>query len=250
MPLVSVLTTCYNREGYVAEAIESVLASSFADFELIIVDDGSKDHSVAIAKQYEKRDRRVKVYVNEKNLGDYANRNKAASFATGKYIKYLDSDDVMYNHCLQAMVYSMEKFPEAGFGLSAKGDTNDPYPVCISPKQAYQEHFNGFGHFHRAPGSSIIKREAFEKIGGFTGERMIGDTELWFRLGRQFSLVKFPVDLYWARSHNNQESQSDYAKKLYEALQKKVLANSFAHKDCPLTEVEKSEYFFSNAKQN
>ena len=84
----SVLMTAYNRELYIAEAIESVLASTYQDFELIIVDDGSKDKTVAIAKKYESKDSRVKVFVNEQNLGDYPNRNKAASFASGKDIKH------------------------------------------------------------------------------------------------------------------------------------------------------------------
>ncbi len=238
-PLLSVLTTSYNREDYIKDAIESVLASTLTDFEYIINDDGSKDNTVEIANSYAKLDSRIRVYANEKNLGDYNNRNKAAGYAKGRYIKYVDSDDVIYPYGLQAMVYSMEKFPEAGFGVSAKGDDHHPYPVMLSPKQAYLEHFNGYGHFHRAPGSAIIKREAFEKVGGFSGERMIGDTEMWFRLGRHFPLVKFPPDLYWARSHDSQESQSDYARKEYEVLQKKVLANAFAHKDCPLSEDEK-----------
>ncbi len=76
LPLVSVLMTVYNREKYIAEAIESVLASSYTNFELIIVDDGSKDHSVEIAQKYEAQDHRIKVYVNEQNLGDYSNAIK------------------------------------------------------------------------------------------------------------------------------------------------------------------------------
>ena len=74
--LVSVLMTSFNREKYIAEAIESVLASTYKDFELIIVDDCSKDNTVGIAKKYEELDSRVKVYINEVNLGDYPNRNK------------------------------------------------------------------------------------------------------------------------------------------------------------------------------
>src|SRR5260370_37746092 len=93
-PLVSVLMTAYNREKYIAQAIESVLASTYTNFELIIVDDRSTDYSVEIARGYERKDKRVRVHVNEKNLGDYPNRNKAASYAVGKYIRYLDSDDV------------------------------------------------------------------------------------------------------------------------------------------------------------
>ena len=83
---MSVLMTAYNREKYIGEAIESVLASSYTNFELLIVDDGSKDNTITIAQSFEQKDSRIKVYINKKNLGDYPNRNYAASLATGKYI--------------------------------------------------------------------------------------------------------------------------------------------------------------------
>ena len=65
-PKISILTTVYNREKYLVACMDSVLASSYQDWELIIVDDVSTDTSVAIAKSYEKKDARIKVYVNEK----------------------------------------------------------------------------------------------------------------------------------------------------------------------------------------
>jgi len=249
MPVVSVLMTAFNREQYIAAAVESVLASTLSDFELIVVDDCSSDATVAIAKIFEQKDQRVKVYVNEKNLGDYPNRNRAASYATGKYIKYLDSDDLMYPHCLQVMLYAMEQFPDAGYGLSCTGDSLHPYPISVSPHDAYWEHFNGHRHFDRAPGSAIIKKAAFDAVGGFSGERMIGDNEFWLKIGRYYSLVKFPVDLYWSRIHGGQESQSDYAKE-YDLLRKKIFAEAFAHADCPLSEAEKTTILQTIKKQS
>ena len=117
-PKVSVLTTVYNREKYITECIESVLASSFQDWEMIIVDDQSVDRSVEIAQSYAQQDERIKVYVNEVNLGDYPNRNKAASLATGKYLKYLDADDLIYPHGLEIMVKTMECYPQCTLGIS------------------------------------------------------------------------------------------------------------------------------------
>ena len=78
-PLVSVLLTSYNREAFIAESIESVLAQTLTDFELIVSDDQSRDGTVAIANDYARRDRRIRVFVNEKNLGDYGNRRQVAS---------------------------------------------------------------------------------------------------------------------------------------------------------------------------
>lgn len=228
--------TSYNREQYIGEAIESVLSSTLQDFELIVCDDTSTDRTVAIAKSYAAKDGRVKVFVNEKNLTDYPNRNRAASHATGKYLKYLDSDDVMYPYTLQIMVDYMERFPEAGFGLSAVHD-DKPYPIVVSPRQAYLEHFYTWGHFSRAPGSSIIRRDAFEKVGGFTGENMIGDFEMWFRLAREFAMVKIPPNLTWNREHPAQESKTKYAQ-IYPRLWKRVIEEALSHPACPLTAEE------------
>jgi glycosyltransferase involved in cell wall biosynthesis len=235
---VSVLMTAYNRESYIAQAIESVLASTLVDFELIIVDDCSNDSTVAISRRYIKQDSRVKVFVNEKNLGDYYNRNRAASYAIGKYIKYLDSDDVMYPNCLEVMVNSMEKFPDASFGLSAVGNSNKPYPFKISPKEAYLQHFYGFGHFDRAPGSAIILKKSFDEIGGFQSAKYIGDTQLWFLLAQKYNLVLFQRDLIWDRIHGNSESSYEKADKKISNIRKELVIGMLRSELCPLSEKE------------
>ncbi len=242
MATVSVLITLYNRKDLIRETLDSVLSSVYKDFEVIVVDDCSTDGSYTVAQEYAKKDARVRVFKNEKNLGDYNNRNKAASYAKGKYIKYVDSDDVMYSHCLQVMVDAMEKYPEAGFALCAKEDYCHAYPMVLSGKEAYKEHFEDFGHFDRSPGSAIIKKEVFDKVGGFSGERMIGDFDLWFRIAMYYPMVKMVAGLYWSRIHDAQESQTDYAREQYAALRNMVIERYFTHVDCPITESEKNKY--------
>lgn len=238
MPLVSVLMTSYNREEYIAEAIESVLASNYTNFELIIVDDCSKDMTVEIAKKYEKDDSRVKVYINENNLGDYPNRNRAAGYAKGKYIKYLDADDFLYHFGLEIAVEFTEKFPEAGFGLGSYPDDSKPFPILIQPRDIYLESFYRYYHFDRSPGSGLIKLDAFNKVGGFSGKRMIGDNEFWLKISRYYSMVKLPIDLYWNRIHSAQESQTEYAKANYKKLREQVFSEALLHPDCPLSKDE------------
>jgi hypothetical protein len=201
--------TAYNREAFLAEAIKSVLASDYPDFELIVVDDGSTDNSVEIARDYAARDSRVDVYLNEKNLGDYPNRNKAASLARGKYLKYVDSDDLIYPWGLGIMVRCMEQFPEAGLGLSEEAEPHRPHPALFSPREAYREHFTGRDLFGRAPGSAIIRRAAFEKLGGFTGLRQVGDFEFWLLICAHCPLVTMPRDLVWDRTHGAQVKFED-----------------------------------------
>lgn len=206
LPVVSVLMTMYNREKYIADAVESVLASTYQGFELIIVDDGSTDSSVEIAESYARRDNRVRVYINDTNLGDYPNRNKAASLARGKYIKYVDSDDMIYPHGLSYLVETMEKFPDAGYGLcSLEQDKHRIYPFQLSPEEAYKRHYFNQPLFHKAPLSSIIKKDVFESVGGFTGKQHIGDFEMWHILSASFPIVLMPIGVVWSREHADQQ---------------------------------------------
>ena len=108
MPLISVLITTYNREQFVSEAIESVLQSTFQDFELIVVDDASVDKTVSVIRNYTDKDSRIKLYINEVNVGDYPNRIKAVQYATGDYIKFVDADDKIYPWTLCAFVSAIE----------------------------------------------------------------------------------------------------------------------------------------------
>ncbi len=207
-PLVSVLMTTYNREKYLAQAIESVLASSWEHFELLVVDDQSKDKSLEIARSYQAKDERVKSILNEKNLGDYPNRNKAASLAKGKYIKYVDADDMIYPKGLEVMVEAMEMFPEAGFGLSSlPQDKARMYPFLLTPSEAYHRHYFQQQLFHKAPLSAIIRKDAFDAVGGFSGRRYLGDFEMWHMLAARFPVVLMQQGVVWYREHEEQEMQ-------------------------------------------
>jgi glycosyltransferase involved in cell wall biosynthesis len=126
-PLVSILMTAYNRELFIREAIESVLKNTYQNFELIIVDDGSKDQTVNIANDYAQKDCRIKVFVNENNIGDYPNRNRAASYAKGKYIMFCDSDDSLIQNGVERCIESMFKFPTAKFGMYWAYYERDPF---------------------------------------------------------------------------------------------------------------------------
>ena len=237
-PAVSVLITAYNRAALIARAIDSVLASSFKDLELIVVDDASSDRTADVARSQAASDSRVKVFVNESNLGDYPNRNRAASYATGKYLKYVDSDDFIYPHGLQVMVGCMEAFPAAALGLSAFPDGSTPYPFMLSPAEAYRAHFFNRDLLGRAPGSTIIKRSAFEEVGGFSGVRQVGDHELWMKMARRFPVVKMPADLVWDSDHPEQEKHLD-SNVDFAVMHEDVEVTALRAYDCPLTMSER-----------
>jgi Glycosyltransferases involved in cell wall biogenesis len=235
-PLVSVLMTAYNREKYIAEAIESVLASTFQDFELIIVDDCSRDHTVEIVRRYTS-DPRLQVHVNEKNLGDYPNRNRAASLAKGQYLKYVDSDDYIYPRGLQIMVEMFEPFTEAAVGFCSFAQVSErPYPFQLSPREAYQYSYFNRTHsiFSRASLSSIIRRDKFEAVGGFTGKRMVGDFEMWHILAARFPVVLLPDGIVWNREHPAQEIQ-DFRNRPSDAFTYNRISIDYLQRpECPL----------------
>jgi glycosyltransferase involved in cell wall biosynthesis len=241
-PLVSVLMTAYNREKYIAEAIESVLAQTFTDFELVIVDDGSKDSTVEIARRYT-NDRRVRVHVNENNLGDYPNRNRAAGEATGRYVKYVDADDMIYPHGLEVMVRCMEQFPQAALGVCQLDYRIDgrPYPLQLSPTEAYRKEFLETGLLGNSPLSAIIRTEAFRIVSGFSGTRYIGDTELWLKLAARFPVVIMPPGLAWWRSHSGQELKCENQNPMIAGERYLMAVAAVSSTVCPLNQPERAE---------
>src|SRR5688500_15704659 len=96
-PTVSVLMAVYNGGAYLAEAVESILGQTLADFELIAVDDGSTDDSPAILKRFAERDPRVRV-VTKANAGLPRALNDGLALARGEFIARMDGDDVAYPH--------------------------------------------------------------------------------------------------------------------------------------------------------
>ncbi len=207
-PLVSVLIASYNGNKFIAEAIESVLNQTYSNFEIIISDDCSTDNTVEIVKLFASKDTRIKVYVNNVNLGDYPNRNKAVGYASGEYIKYLDHDDIMYKHCLEIMVDAMEKFPMAAFGIqSPMREDVFPFPFLMSSAEAFRAHYLKTGVFQSGPTGAIIKKTIFDINNGFSGERFLGDTEFWLRVASNHPVVIFQPSLIWWRTHEGQESK-------------------------------------------
>lgn len=110
-PKISLIMSVYNGEDYLAEAIDSVLAQTFSDFELIVINDCSTDSTEEILKGYEKKDSRVKVHTNEVNLRLPSSLNKAISFAKGKYIARMDADDICLPDRLEKQFAFMENNP-------------------------------------------------------------------------------------------------------------------------------------------
>lgn len=252
-PLVSILMTAFNREQYIAEAINSVLKSTYQNWELIILDDASTDKTVEIAKTFAFKDARIKPFVNPSNLGQFKNRNKIVDYAKGKYLKYLDSDDLIYPYGLEQLVFYMEQFPEAGYGLcSIEQDNKQLFPLVLDSESTFKRHFfENKQVFHKAPLSSIIKTEVFKALGGFPHEAVSGDFAMWCALASQYTVVLMPHGIVWYRVHDAQEMQKTRDSVLVEFEYLKVEAYYLKHSNCPLdTKTQQRAIQINVKKQN
>jgi glycosyltransferase involved in cell wall biosynthesis len=233
-PVVSVLMTAYNREAFIADAIESVLAQRFADFELVVVDDRSTDGTASIADAYAARDGRIRVVRNPTNLGDYPNRNHAATFARGRYLRYHDSDDVMYPHCLDVLVRLLDAEPRAACAISTGWAwPGGAAPMVLSPRQCYQREFLGYGLFMAGPGAALFRTDWFRSTGGFPDDGPESDYRFWLRACTHSHVVLAPANLFWYRSHAGQELTRAGAASAYARLAGEVWA-ALASDACPL----------------
>lgn len=140
-PLVTVVTVTYNSARYVRDTIESVLAQTYPVIEYIIADDCSSDDTWNIIKSY--NDPRIIAHRNEKNLGEYPNRNKAIEQATGKYLIFIDGDDIIFPHGIAFFVSMMEAFPDAGMAIQKGYFNNILFPALFLPGETLRNHFFG-----------------------------------------------------------------------------------------------------------
>ena len=239
-PAVSVLLTSYNRARFIRASIESVLQQTFTDFELLIVDDCSTDGTFEIAREYEV-DHRVRVIRNETNLGQFANRNRSAELARAELMKFHDSDDVMYVHCLDVMVSMMVAEPRASFGLSIGAAwSGGPCPMLLTPRMAYQREYFGEGMFSSGPAGAIFRTEAFRRLGGFEDVGVPSDTLFWIRACTTEHVLLLPADLFWYRLHPAQEFQSPQAQRDY-AKAAGWFWKALDAPECPLTPAERQQ---------
>jgi glycosyltransferase involved in cell wall biosynthesis len=214
---VSVIMPTYNRASMIMESIRSVLGQSFTNLELIIVDDGSTDGTGEIVASY--LDPRIK-YFRQNNLGVVAARNSALEHASGEYIFFLDSDDVLMKNAMEKAVRVLDGHPEAGFCFGQAYLMDDKQRVFGLRRQGYTPSYvkDGIGEIEKAvlngnhiPTSTIlVRRECLEKIGFFNKEFGLGseDFELWIRLARLYSVAYIAEPLIKYRVHNGSITSS------------------------------------------
>src|SRR6266851_5545135 len=205
-PLVSAIIAVYNGESCVARAIDSVLAQQFDSFELIVVDDASRDSTPDLLAGYGDR---IRVIRKTTNHGLAAARNLGIALATGDYIAFLDADDIWLPGRLTKTVEVLQSHPTATLAFSDMvpvGDDGVPLaPTYLHPGTArppLMEDLLEEGWWPILPSTVTIRRWAFNQVGGFAegykGASGFEDTELWFLLRElgDFAFVPEPLVNY------------------------------------------------------
>lgn len=187
-PKISVIMSVLNAEKLLEHSIQNILLQTFKNFEFIIVNDGSTDKSLNILREYEKRDNRIRIFNNHKNIGLTKSLNRAISLSNGKYIARQDADDFSLRNRLEKQFNFLEKFPDYAFcgtNGSFKGISHE-FIHFYSHSNILRNLIidNCFSH-----SSIMIRKNIFDKYGKYDQNfRYSQDYELWCRLILKYKL--------------------------------------------------------------
>lgn len=185
----SVVIPLYNKEHYIAGTLRSVLTQTFPDYEVIVVDDGSTDHSLQACKEV--RSDKIRV-VQQVNQGVSAARNKGIELAAGEYICFLDADDAWHPDYLQNIETIVQKYPQSDIFVTAyrviyaNGRCKEScrMPQADGCLTSYWETL-GKGYDFVWTSATTVRRTALLAAGEFRlGEKIGQDLDLWTRLAR------------------------------------------------------------------
>lgn len=184
---VTVVIPAYNAAQYLAETIESVLAQTFKNFELLIIENGSTDNTVEVAYQYSQQDKRVKIFSTGSNSGVSAARNKGIQLAVGKVFAFLDADDQWLPNKLTSHIEHLNQDTNLGvsFGrvefLSPDGKPTRQF--CNNRLSDIQPQHFLYENPTITASNLVFRREVFEQMGGFEESmRYSEDMELLLRV--------------------------------------------------------------------
>jgi teichuronic acid biosynthesis glycosyltransferase TuaG len=205
-PLISIIIPCYNGEDFIQDSIGSVISQSHKNWELIVVDDGSKDRSREVIKEYI-NDKRIKLIENERNMGISKTKNKGLLMAKGEYIAFLDQDDIWMREKLE---WQLGLFENDDIGVACCG------MIFTDENMKSKGIFNGFDdvdqqelikNLYLTPINSsslmMIKRECLSQVGSFS-EDLKGwdDYEFLMRVATKFRIKYIRMPLVKKRIHS------------------------------------------------
>ncbi|MDN3725177.1 glycosyltransferase family A protein [Aequorivita sp. SDUM287046] len=198
MPKFSVVISVFNKEKYIADTLKSVLAQTFTDFEVVILNDGSTDHSEAEILKF--NDPRIRYFSNE-NKGASAARNFTIQQAKAEYIALMDADDYWYPFYLVEQDRLIKEFPqESVFATATEIRRNgkifkNSYSIPTIAKDAVVVDYFEASQLDSVllSISTVIKKDVFENVGWYNPKIKSGeDTDLYVRIGLKYKVVFSP----------------------------------------------------------
>ncbi|MGB3071756.1 MAG: glycosyltransferase family A protein [Ottowia sp.] len=221
--LVSVIVTCYNRQAYLAEALDSILAQRFTGYEIVLVDDGSTDDSARIAAEYAERHRGCLRYHHQPNQGAAAAKNSGVQLAAGRYLAFLDSDDIWTPEKLETQMRDAGSRPDIRIRYAHGRQFLSPE---LAPDQRARLHCPEQPMPAPTTGTLLIERADFLRIGGFRSDLRVGIDIEWHLRARAsgMAMATLPEVLLLRRVHpgNSGFTERD-ARKQHSAILKEHL---------------------------
>jgi glycosyltransferase involved in cell wall biosynthesis len=199
-PRVSVLMAAYNSECFLGQSVESILGQTFADFEFIVIDDGSTDSTPQRLAEYAARDTRIRLEKNAENIGLTRSLNRGLALARGEYLARQDADDISLPQRLERQVDFLDRNPGTGL-VGCALEIIDSQGARIGLRRPPENHEsiiaemllknNGVGH------SAVMARLALlRELGGYDERIACGqDYDLWWRLSRRAGLANLAEPL-------------------------------------------------------
>lgn len=190
-PKISVVMAVYNTEKFVWQAIESILHQSFSDFEMIIIDDASTDNSWGILQKFAKKDERIKIFQNKKNLWIAKTRQKLINLTNSDYIATMDSDDISTVHRLEKS-YNFLKQNYDYAVVSGNTEIIDEKNQILGYRK-YSEKIakNILKKSPIAQWASMFRKKIFEEVNGYDEDLNFGeDYDLWCKMYSKWYKIK------------------------------------------------------------
>jgi glycosyltransferase involved in cell wall biosynthesis len=206
--LISIIIPAYNAENFLAETIDSVLNQTYANWELIVVNDGSTDNTLKIIKQYCEKDARIKI-IDKKNEGVSIARNKGFKNTSGAYLAFLDADDKWHEDNLSEKLKVLQIKTEIGLvhaDMQFMSENSDIQKEYFSGKEGniLKSLLLWDGTNIPSPSSILVRRETIQNVGLFDTElSTAADQEFFFRIASRYEVAHIPMVLGFYRFHSS-----------------------------------------------
>lgn len=223
MPRVSVVIPTYNRARLICETLDSVLAQTYRDFEIIVVDDGSTDGTQEVVSRYGPSLR----YLRQENAGPAAARNAGIRASGGEYVAFLDSDDLWLPRKLEEEMAVLASEPSCAWAYcdvemfdGQNGRVIGRYGKLVHrPRQGWVPRWLLLGDFVASP-TPVVRRTVFEQVGYFDESDVLRhreDWDMWLRIAARYPVRYLPQVLARYRRHSGSSRQGESPLKVHKS---------------------------------